>query len=219
MNTGWRVLGLAVTFGAMALASPAARAGILLTNTLNGDGIPDFFAAGVTGATVSAGSTFTLDYATTAAALRHSHTGDNASLSTTRYFEFGIAVTDPLTTSLDLTSLVVRASYTGAGRAAVWVLRSSADNYTANILQWTPGADTLTESAATVTTIDLTGLANTTNITFRMYPFKSATLNYRGIVWNYGITGTLVTIPEPSALTLVGLGLLGAFVLSRRRRH
>jgi hypothetical protein len=133
-----------------------------------------------------------------------------------KYFQF--TLTPTANTDVDLTSLVFDVARGGAGTPRGYAVRSSADNFGANLAT----ADILTvRPDYTPVTVDLSSAAFqniqnlTGGLTFRIYSYSpngGASVDYDNITLN----GTAVAVPEPVGLALLALG--GASLLGRRRK-
>jgi hypothetical protein len=136
-----------------------------------------------------------------------------AAVTNNKYFQF--TVTPDPGTELDLTSLTFDVARGGAGTPRGVVVRSSADNFAADLFQQDIGT---ARPTYTPVSIDLSGpsfqdLTAASPLTFRVYSYSPAagsSLDFDNIVLN----GTVV--PEPAA---AGLALAAGFGLLVRRRR
>ncbi|MGC6550515.1 MAG: PEP-CTERM sorting domain-containing protein [Rubripirellula sp.] len=168
----------------------------------------------------SANSSFTENYETIGIRVPASGaaTSGPSAVTANSYFQFHIAADAGL--MLDLTSLTFNAYKGGFSGPRGWVLRTSVDNYAADVASEVVtanpfgGGDVVPDAFS----VDLTagqyqGLAE---INFRLYayaPTANFILNFTGLELNGNV------VPEPS--TAIAMGLLGVvgFAGNRRRRR
>jgi hypothetical protein len=131
-----------------------------------------------------------------------------------KYFEF--TVTPNANFALNLESLSYSVTRGGASTPRGYALRSSVDNFGANLAT----ADLLT-SRPTYTpvalTFDSTFSGQASPVTFRFYVYAPAagnSIDFDNIVLN----GTVTTVPEPGTVSLLAAGAIGLVAAARRRR-
>ena len=134
-----------------------------------------------------------------------------AAVTGNKYFEFTLAPEAGYQFTID--SIGFDATRGGGSTPRGFLLRSSVDNFTANLAgqDLTTARPTYTPFSVNLsaTHVDLTG-----PVTFRFYNYAPAagnSIDYDNIVLN----GSVALVPEPSTLALAALGALALF----RRRH
>jgi len=137
---------------------------------------------------------------------------DGATAST-EFFSF--TLTPKAGIDVDLTDLSLDAARGGASTPRGYTVRTSADNFASNLFTHniTTERPTLDPRVIPLSTAAFQNL--TTPVTFRVYlhsPSTGSTIEFDNITVN----GTAVPIPEPAALTMVGVAAAGLLV--RRRR-
>lgn len=135
-----------------------------------------------------------------------------AAVTANKYFTF--TVNADAGNELDLSDLTFLVARGGGGTPRGYTVRSSADNFAANL--GTADVGTVRPDFSSVT-IPLTDAAfqDLSSITFRIYshaPNAGNSVDYDNITVN----GTVSVVPEPAALSAVALGTL---LIGRRRRR
>lgn len=137
-----------------------------------------------------------------------------AAVTAGKYFEFTITPDPGYATTFD--SITYQVARGGAGTPRGYVLRSSVDNFAANLA----GGD-VTTARPTYTNADIPlgtafdDLQSPTTFRFYVYaPNAGNSLDFDNIV----INGSVTQVPEPTTTALIVGGILGIAALSRRRR-
>lgn len=130
------------------------------------------------------------------------------------YFEF--TVSPGVGSELDLASLTFNVARGGGSTPRGYVVRSSADGYSTDLST----ADVATvRPAYTAVNVSLADAAFQNLITplgFRFYiyaPGAGSSVDFDDITLN----GEVTAVPEPSAIALLGLGIVGMVAVARRR--
>ncbi len=151
---------------------------------------------------------------------------EELAISTNAYLSF--TVTAEAGSSLNLTSLTFGTAWytTTAASSGVtnFVIRSSIDNYSANLAVYSdsPGQGNTSTPTFTGREIDLSGSSfqSISGVTFRIYIWDVLTGGTRhAAVDDVILNGTAISsVPEPSSVALAAGLVIGAFATLRRRR-
>lgn len=142
----------------------------------------------------------------------------DAALAANNYFEWTITPSAGYSMSVTQISFQVQRSNTGASNL---VLRTSVDNYVANLNTLNNFAGNNATVGSTFDSSGVTALQDTTGaITFRVIAWPGAStgsLGFEGTGNDIQIFGTATLVPEPTTVLLMASGLL-ALSASRRKK-
>jgi hypothetical protein len=135
-----------------------------------------------------------------------------AAITNNKYFEFTLSPLGDV--QFDLTSLNFDVARGGAGTPRGYVVRSSLDNFAANLAQADVGT---VRPTYTPVAVDLSQFSNvTSSVTFRIYsysPGAGSSVDYDNIVVN----GLVIPEPGSTAALLVGAAMIAGFRRKWRR--
>lgn len=138
-------------------------------------------------------------------------------VSNNSYYQF--EVTPVAGATMNLSSLNFQGASATSAPSNGYVIRSSTDSYTTNLQTagFTTQYATFANYSVSLTGSEFQNL--TTGISFRIYTYMNAGSNPAAGYDNLTLTGTVVTVPEPStyALAAIAAGTIG--YSARRRRN